>query len=72
MCFILSDLKCYGNATSSFKNQALKTIFEVQRKRSNEKITKGKINFPTYKTYFFFRPLLFSNLITFLFDIPFK
>jgi len=33
--------------------QALKIIFEVQRKRSNEKITKREINFPTYKTFLF-------------------
>ncbi len=28
--------------------QALEIIFEVQRKRSNEKITRRKISFPTY------------------------
>jgi hypothetical protein len=33
--------------------QALEIIFEVQTKRHNEKITKRKINFPTYKTFFF-------------------
>jgi hypothetical protein len=48
--------------------QALKIIFEVQRKRINEKIIRRKINFPTYKTRFFpffllFGPLLISNLI---------
>jgi hypothetical protein len=32
-------------------------IFEVQRKRSNEKITRRKISFPTYKTLFFFPSL---------------
>jgi len=50
-------------------------IFEVQRKRSNEKITRRKISFPTYKTLFFsllFEPLLFSNIITFLFFVHFK
>jgi hypothetical protein len=36
----LSDLKCYGSAT-----QALEIIFEVQMKRSNEKITRRIINF---------------------------
>jgi len=30
--------------------QALEIIFEVQRKRSNEKITR-KISFPTYKMH---------------------
>jgi hypothetical protein len=33
--------------------QAVKIIFEVQRKRSNEKLTRRKISFPTYKTLFF-------------------
>ncbi len=31
MCFVLSDLKCYENVTSSSKN-----IFEMQRKMNNE------------------------------------
>jgi hypothetical protein len=48
MSFILNDLKCYGNVTSS-----LEFIFEVQRKMSNEKITRKEMNFPTYKTFFF-------------------
>jgi hypothetical protein len=43
--------------------QALKIIFEVQR--INEKITRRKISFPTYKTCFFFfllfGPLFLSN-----------
>jgi hypothetical protein len=30
--------------------QAIEIIFEVERERSNEKITRRKINFPTYKT----------------------
>jgi hypothetical protein len=30
--------------------QTLKIIFEVQRKKNNEKITRREINFPTYKT----------------------
>jgi hypothetical protein len=34
--------------------QVLKIIFEVQRKTSNEKITRREINFPTYKTRFYF------------------
>jgi hypothetical protein len=29
-------------------------IFEVQRKMSNEKITRREISFPTYKTHFIF------------------
>jgi hypothetical protein len=32
--------------------QVLKIIFEVQRRMSNEKITR-EISFPTYKTFFF-------------------
>jgi hypothetical protein len=52
--------------------QVLEIIFEVQRKMSNEKITIRKISFPTYKTRFFFGPLLLSSLITFLFLIHFK
>jgi len=50
--------------------QAIEIIFEVQRKRSNEKITTTKISFSVYKTRFLpllFAPLLLSNLITFLF-----
>jgi hypothetical protein len=34
--------------------QALEIIFEVQRKRSNEKITRRKISFSTSKMLFFF------------------
>ncbi len=30
--------------------QALEIIFEMQRKRNNEKITRREINLPTYKT----------------------
>jgi hypothetical protein len=53
--------------------QVLKIIFEMQRKMSNEKITRSEINFPTYKTRFFFwGPLLLSNLIILLFLIHFK
>jgi hypothetical protein len=33
--------------------QVLEIIFEVKRKMSNEKITRKKISFPTYKTRFF-------------------
>jgi hypothetical protein len=56
-------------------SQALEIIFEMQRKKSNEKIEKNKNSFSTYKTSFFsffFKPLLLSNLITFLFLIHFK
>jgi hypothetical protein len=58
--------------------QAVEIIFEVERKRSNEKITRKEINFPTHKTFFFppfsplFGPLLLSNLIFFLFLIHLK
>jgi hypothetical protein len=39
--------------------QVLEIIFEVQRKMSNENITKREISFPTYKTsLFFFGPFL--------------
>jgi hypothetical protein len=41
--------------------QVLEIIFEVQRKMSNEKITKRKISFPAYKTCFVFP---FSSLWT--------
>jgi hypothetical protein len=34
--------------------QALEIIFEMQMKRNNEKLTRRKISFPTYKTRFFF------------------
>jgi hypothetical protein len=37
--------------------QALEIIFEIQRKKSNEKITRTKISFPTYKNALFFFPL---------------
>jgi hypothetical protein len=33
--------------------QALEIIFDVLRKRGNEKITKKEISFSTYKTYLF-------------------
>jgi hypothetical protein len=46
--------------------QALKIIFEMQRKRSNEKIRRGELSFPTYKTHFstFFSSLDPSNFQT--------
>jgi hypothetical protein len=58
--------------------QALEIIFEMQRKMSNEKITRRKINFQLTKHDFFpsffslFGPLLFSHLIIFLSLIHFK
>jgi hypothetical protein len=56
--------------------EVLEIIFEMRKKMSNGKITRKEIRFPIYKTYilfyFFFGPLLFSNLITFLFLIHFK
>ncbi len=56
--------------------QASEVIFEVQMKWNNEKVKRRKISFSTYKThfilFFFFGPLLFSNLIIFLFLIHFK
>jgi hypothetical protein len=33
--------------------QALEILFEVQKKRNNEKIVRRKISFPTHKTHFF-------------------
>jgi hypothetical protein len=54
--------------------QALKIIFEVQRKKSNEKIRRKKKSFPTYKTCvfsFLWTPLIFKSH-NFLFFIPFK
>jgi hypothetical protein len=47
MCFILTDLKCYGALP-----QALVIIFEMQRNRINEKITRRKISFATSKIRF--------------------
>jgi hypothetical protein len=55
--------------------QGIEIVFEMQMKRSNEKIAKRKISVPTYKAQFFFllfEPLLFSKLITFLFFVHFK
>jgi uncharacterized membrane protein len=55
--------------------QAPEIIFEVQMRRSNEKKTRRKISYLTYKAPFFFllfRPLLLLNFITFLFLIHFK
>jgi hypothetical protein len=49
--------------------QAPKIIIEVQRKRSNEKITRRKISFPTYKPhlFFFFSSLWTPSTISYLF-----
>jgi hypothetical protein len=72
MCFIFNDLNVMGVLP-----RALEIVYEVQMKRSNEKITSKIISFPTYKghfifIFFLFGPFLFSNLITFLFFIHFK
>jgi hypothetical protein len=47
VCVAMNDLKYYGSA-----NQALEIIFDVQRKRINEKKEK-KRSFATYKTHWF-------------------
>jgi hypothetical protein len=51
--------------------QVIKIITEVQRKMNNEKITRREIDFPIYKTCFFFffvgTPLIFKpHIIIFL------
>jgi hypothetical protein len=56
---------------------ALEFIFQVQRKRNNEKIERRKVSFATHKTHFFFvyflfEPLLLSKLQTFSFLVHFK
>jgi hypothetical protein len=56
--------------------QALEIAFEMQRKKSNEKITKKKKkSFPTYKTCFLFSslwtPLIFK-LHNFLISYSFQ
>jgi hypothetical protein len=33
--------------------QVLEIIFEVEKKKSNEKIIRREISFPIYKTHFF-------------------
>jgi hypothetical protein len=50
----------------------LEIIFEMQRKMIKEKLTQKQKSFSIYKTFFFFKPLLLSNLMTFLFVIHFK
>jgi hypothetical protein len=55
--------------------RTLEIIFEVQRKKSNEKIKRKKTSFSIYKTHFilfFLGPLLLSNLVTLLFPFHFK
>jgi hypothetical protein len=58
--------------------QALEIVFEVQRKRSNEKITRKKKKLSNLRNAFFFfclllfGPLLLLNIITFLFLIHFQ
>jgi hypothetical protein len=43
--------------------KALEIIFEVQRKRNNEKITRRKISFSTSKMFFFFFSFLLFELV---------
>jgi hypothetical protein len=54
--------------------QALEIVFEVQRKRSNENITRKIKAFQVTKRAFFlfFGPLLLSKLLTFLFLVHLK
>jgi hypothetical protein len=56
--------------------QALEIMFEAQRKRINERITRKKklSNFKNafFSSFLLFGPLLLSNQITFLFLIYFK
>jgi hypothetical protein len=55
--------------------QALEIIFEVQKRRSNEKTARKKKSFSTYKMQFFFfslDPFLFSKLLTFSFIVHLK
>jgi hypothetical protein len=57
--------------------QAVEIIFEVQRKRINEKTTREKKRLFNSQNvfiylFFLFRPLLFSNLKIFLFLVHLK
>jgi hypothetical protein len=52
--------------------QALENTFEVQMKRSNEKITRRKISFQIHKTCFFFIFLLFPIFKAFNFLISYS
>jgi len=56
--------------------QALEILFEMQRKRSNEKITrKKKKKFSNSRNlffFFFFWPVLFSKFLTFSFFVHLK
>jgi hypothetical protein len=71
----LSDLKGYGSHTWSSRNN-----FELQMKRSNEKIVRRKIAFQLTKHFFFsfflffflFGPFLLSKFLTFSFLVHFK
>jgi hypothetical protein len=51
LCFILSDLKCYGSTISSSRNHLSSAN---EKERSSEKIARRKISFSTYKMHFFF------------------
>jgi hypothetical protein len=55
--------------------QVLEIIFEMQRKMSNEKITRKKKKLSNFFFFFIFSlfgPLLLSYLVTFLLLIDFK
>jgi hypothetical protein len=57
--------------------EALEILFEVQRKRNNEKISKKKNKLSNSKNMIFFcfllfGPLLLSKLLTFTFTIHFE
>jgi len=39
MCFILSDLKCFGNATSNFRNH-IWNVKEMEQWKNNKKRNK--------------------------------
>jgi hypothetical protein len=73
MCFILSDLKCYGSATSSFRNHLWsakeKDLWKINKKKNK---LSNLQNFIFSFFFFLFGPLQLSNLITFLFLIHFK
>jgi hypothetical protein len=60
LCFISSDLKCYGSATSSFRNHLWSANEKEQWKNSKE-----KKSFPTHKMHFFPFFLLFCTPSTF-------
>ncbi len=66
MCFILRDLKCYEALP-----QAIEIIFEMQRKKINEKITRKKKKLCNFKRISLWTPLTF-NTHNFLISYSFK